>query len=179
MWHRPVFWKPRELISQNSFAVPPLEKGRREGKDLYFELSLQKGLAQLLPSGNPKTKTYGVNLPYLGTTLRAKKGDNVHIKVANRLDETSTLHWHGMKLPAAADGGPHQPIKPGDSWLSEFKIIQNASTLWYHSHQLHQTGRQVWQGLAGLFIIDDDESLKSGLPNEYGVDDIPVVIQDR
>lgn len=173
------FLEARELISKNSFAIPPLEKGRREGKDLYFELSLQKGLAQLLPSGNPKTKTYGINLPYLGTTLRAKKGDKVHIKVTNRLDETSTLHWHGMKLPADADGGPHQPIKPGDSWLSEFKIIQNASTLWYHSHQLHQTGRQVWQGLAGLFIIDDDESLKSGLPNEYGVDDIPVVIQDR
>lgn len=73
------FLEAKESISSRNFFVPPLEKGRREGKELYYELSLQSSLAQLLPKGNPKTKTYGVNLPYLGTTLRAKKGDNVHI----------------------------------------------------------------------------------------------------
>ncbi len=42
-----------------------------------------------------------------------------------------------MKLPAAADGGPHQVIYPGKTWQTRFDIIQPAATLWYHSHQLH------------------------------------------
>ncbi len=165
------------LLAANVFQVPKLEMGRRVGKEVYFDLNLQSTMSQILP--NKRTLTWGINQNFLGVTLRANKGDKVHIKVSNQLNKTSTLHWHGMKLPAKADGGPHQPIEPGKAWLSEFDIIQPAATLWYHSHQIHKTGEQVYNGLAGLFIIDDTESAQLNLPSDYGVDDFPVIIQDR
>lgn len=161
----------------NHFQVPKLELGQRVGKQVSFDLTVQAGHSAILP--NQLTPTLGVNQSFLGVTLRANKGDSVHIKVKNSLDKTTTLHWHGMKLPATADGGPHQSIHPNNTWLSEFDIIQDASTLWYHSHQLHETAEQVYHGLAGLFIIDDDKAKGLNLPIEYGVDDLPVIIQDK
>ncbi|HIM57870.1 MAG TPA: copper oxidase [Gammaproteobacteria bacterium] len=144
---------------------------------MYFDLDIQSGISQILP--NVSTKTWGINQPFLGVTLRANKGDSVHVNVTNSLHKTTTLHWHGVKLPAKADGGPHQPIKPSAKWLSEFDIIQPAASLWYHSHQMHETGEQVYKGLAGMFIIDDENSQSLNLPSEYGVDDFPVIIQDK
>ncbi len=165
------------FLSPNSFRVPPLELGSRSGKDVYFDLDIRSGKSVILP--NRPTSTLGINQSFLGITLRANKGDRVHIKVKNSIHRTTTLHWHGAKLPAKADGGPHQPIKPNSTWLSEFEIIQPAATLWYHSHQMHETGFQVYHGLSGMFIVDDDESKKLGLPSDYGVDDFPVIIQDK
>lgn len=137
-----------------------LETGKRIGKDVYFDLNIQSGHSAILP--NQLTPTLGINQSFLGVTLRANKGDRVHIKVKNSLDKTTTLHWHGMKLPAKADGGPHQPIQPSGTWLSEFDIVQNAATLWYHSHQIHQTGPYSlllahmhwdWQRLFLLWLV--------------------------
>lgn len=165
------------FLSPNDFRVPPLELGRRSGKDVYFDLDIRSGMSAILP--NRLTPTFGINQKFLGVTLRANKGDQVHIKVKNNIRRTTTLHWHGAKLPAKSDGGPHQPIKPGHTWLSEFEIIQPAATLWYHSHQMHETGSQVYHGLSGMFIVDDEESKALDLPSEYGVDDFPVIIQDK
>ncbi len=173
-----IFKSARAMsIFKNAFVTPPLDRGMRKGSDLYFNLNLQSGESSILP--NVTTPTWGINQPFLGVTLRVNRGDKVHINVTNNLPETSTLHWHGVKLPAGADGGPHQPIKPSETWLSEYDIDQPAATLWYHSHQMHKTGEQVYNGLAGMFIIDDEQSNLLNLPSEYGVDDFPVIIQDR
>jgi len=99
--------------------------------------------------------------------------------VTNALSEATTLHWHGMHVPAKADGGPHQVIAPGATWSPSFQVKQKAALFWYHSHLMGKTGAQVNQGLAGLILVNDDESSRLGLPSEYGVDDIPLVIQDR
>ena len=56
---------------------------------------------------------------------------------------------------------------------------QRAATLWYHPHFMGTTAKQVYEGLAGLFIIDDEISDGLGLPADYGIDDIPVILQDR
>ena len=161
----------------NAFVVPPLDTGMRTGNQVTFQLSINSGQTMFFNGLN--TPTIGINQSYLGPVLRAKRGDNVSINVTNKINEVTTLHWHGMTLPAKMDGGPHQFINPGKTWNSQFQIRQEAGTLWYHSHALHKTGPQVYHGLAGLFIIDDEGSDLLGLPSEYGVDDIPCTIQDR
>lgn len=100
------------------------------------------------------------------------------MKVANALPEASSVHWHGMHLPAAMDGGPHQTVPAGGSWTPEWTVEQPASTLWYHPHPHGATESHVQRGLAGLFLLDDERSAVLPLPKTYGVDDIPVIVQD-
>ncbi len=150
--------------------APPIDADGVRG----FEVSLQEGTAEFLP-GNP-ANTWGINGPYLGPTLRLARGDAVHIDVTNSLPEATTIHWHGMELPARMDGGPHQVIDPGDTWSPAWHVDQLPATLWYHPHPHGETQRHVYQGLAGLIIIEDDDP---SLPVEYGVDDIPLILQDK
>ena len=82
-------------------------------------------------------------------------------------------------MPAEDDGGPHSHIEPGTTWVADFDVIQPAATLWYHPHFHGTTAEHVYRGAAGLLIIDDDNPAGELLPSTYGVDDIPVIIQDR
>lgn len=142
-----------------------------------FDLRLQAGTTDLLP-GKPAA-TWGVNGAHLGPTLRARRGDRVSMRVRNALPESTTVHWHGMHLPAAADGGPHQPIEPGAVWSPSWTIDQPAATLWYHPHPHERTADQVYRGLAGMFLLDDPQADRLALPGRYGVDDIPLIVQDK
>ncbi|WP_157547772.1 multicopper oxidase family protein [Micromonospora sp. ATCC 39149] len=156
--------------------IPPLarpEVGADGAK--RFTLTLQAGgRSEFLP-GKP-TDTWGINGAYLGPTVRAARGDRVRMAVTNRLPEATTLHWHGMRLPARMDGGPHQMIEPGTTWTPEWTIEQPATTAWFHPHPHERTAQHVYRGLAGLFLVDDPEGPR--LPGEYGVDDVPLIVQD-
>lgn len=123
--------------------------------------------------------TLGFNGPYLGPTLRLHRGDDVEIAVTNTMPDSTAVHWHGLLVPAIDDGGPHQPIRPGATWRPRFKIDQPAATLLYHAHPDVQTARQVYYGLAGLLIVTDAAEQAIGLPSEYGIDDLPLVLQDK
>jgi FtsP/CotA-like multicopper oxidase with cupredoxin domain len=149
---------------------PPLQDGLRT-----FDLTLQTGQTAFEP-GRPAS-TLGINGPYLGPTLRASQGDTLAFSILNQIGEPTTVHWHGMLLPAAMDGGPHQEIAPGITWQPSYTIRQEAATLWYHSHELGQARSQVTRGLAGMFILDDDNPAQMMLPNTYGADDIPLILQ--
>ncbi len=139
-------------------------------------MRIQKGELEL-PFGT--SDSLGYNGEYLGPTIRAEKGDLVSFRIANEIDEPTTVHWHGMHLPAEYDGGPHQVIPAGETWRPGFRIRQNAATLWYHPHLMGKTAEHVYRGLAGLFIIEDDYSRSLPIPREYGVNDIPLILQDR
>ncbi len=82
-------------------------------------------------------------------------------------------------MPAEADGGPHSRIDPGQTWTAEFPVIQPAATLWYHPHLMGTSAEQVYAGAAGLIIVEDDNPQAADLPRSYGIDDIPVILQDR
>jgi FtsP/CotA-like multicopper oxidase with cupredoxin domain len=166
-----------ELAFENELAIPPLLEPQEEDGRKVFDLTLQQGRAELLP-GKP-AETWGVNGAYLGPTLRAERGDHVELRVRNELLEMTTVHWHGMHLPAAADGGPHQPIEPGATWTPSWEIDQPAATLWYHPHPHGETADHVYRGVAGLFLLDDPETSGLALPGDYGVDDIPLILQDK
>jgi FtsP/CotA-like multicopper oxidase with cupredoxin domain len=162
----------------NELRIPPLLEPRtdQEGTKV-FQLGLQRGTTELLP-GKP-AETWGANGSYLGPTLRAARGDYVRVQVTNELPEATTIHWHGMHLPARADGGPHQPIERGLMWMPEWRIDQPAATLWYHPHPHPHTADHVYRGVAGMFIVDDPDAARLALPRDYGVDDIPVIVQDK
>jgi blue copper oxidase len=129
--------------------------------------------------GDKVTSTYGINGPYLGPAIRVRRGEKVVAQVTNSLPENTTMHWHGLIIPGANDGGPHQVIAPGKRWQTELAIDQPAATLWFHPHYYPSTAQEVIKGLAGLLIVDDEEVARLPLPTRWGVDDIPLVIQDR
>ncbi|MEX2449622.1 MAG: multicopper oxidase domain-containing protein [Rhodospirillales bacterium] len=162
----------------NELKIPALDTGTVRNGSRVFDLHLQQGSTQFLATGAP-TPTLGINGGFLGPTLSMQNGENVVINVTNRIGEPSTLHWHGFHVPAKHDGGPHQVIENGATWSPAFEIKQKAATFWYHSHMHHKTGEQVYRGLAGLIVVEDAESLSLDLPKTYGVDDIPLIIQDR
>lgn len=160
---------------ETPLSIPPLDDGEVNDGMRQFHLRLQEGSMEFVDGQS--TPTWGANGSYLGPTLRAARGDTVQIEVQNDLPEDTSIHWHGMHLPAEMDGGPHQMIASGESWLPVWEIDQPAGTLWYHPHPHGETADHVWKGLAGLFFVDDDE--EAMVPREYGVDDVPLVIQDR
>jgi blue copper oxidase len=166
------------LSFDNPLRIPELLEGER-GDDgvVRFDLDVEAGTTQF--RDGPATQTWGVNGTFLGPTLRASRGDEVEISVHNGVDEVTTMHWHGMHLPAEMDGGPHQPIEPGETWRPTWAIDQPAATLWYHPHPHGNTAEHVRRGVAGMFILDDEPSSALDLPDTYGVDDLPVIIQDR
>ncbi|MGI5215972.1 multicopper oxidase family protein [Plantactinospora sp. CA-290183] len=161
---------------ERRLLIPPLARPRREPTGaLGFDLRLQTGSTELLPGRH--SRTWGVNGGHLGPTLRLPRGEVVSPVVRNDLPEPTTLHWHGMELPAVADGGPHQMIPPGGTWRPSWRVDQPAATLWYHPHPHGATRDHVYRGVAGLILVDDDQP--TGLPQEYGVDDVPLVLQDK
>lgn len=125
------------------------------------------------------TATQGYNGAVLGPALRLRTGEQTTIRVRNELAETTSVHWHGLFVPADVDGGPHQPIAPGAEWNASFTVANPASTCWFHPHLHGATGRQVVSGLAGLLIVDDGELAPSMLPDTWGVDDLALVLQDK
>ncbi len=165
------------LVFAHALYVPPLLQPRLEKGEKIFDLDMQSGATEFF--AGKQTATLGFNGAYLGPTIRANSGDKVRLNVTNRLSETTTVHWHGMHLPAVMDGGPHQIIAPGATWQPYWTITNQAATLWYHPHLMGKTGEQVYRGLAGLFIVDDANSAALDLPGEYGIDDIPLIVQDR
>jgi FtsP/CotA-like multicopper oxidase with cupredoxin domain len=159
-----------------ALAIPPLEEGKVSGGQRTYALDVRSGTTDFGVGG--PSETYGVNQSYLGPTLRMTTGDEVRMDVHNALDTVTTLHWHGMHVPARMDGGPHQLLDPGQTWSPHWQVRQPAATLWYHAHPHGQTADQVYKGVAGMILVDDPAG-GPDLPHEYGVDDIPVIVQDK
>ncbi|MEU8802282.1 multicopper oxidase domain-containing protein [Spirillospora sp. NPDC048819] len=160
---------------ENRLSVPPTAPSRLDADGRrVFDLRAAPGRHRFRPGA--ATPTWGINGPHLAPTLRATRGETVLIRFRNDLPETTTLHWHGMHLPARMDGGPHQPVEPGATWSPTWTIDQPAATLWYHPHPHGRTTVHVYRGLAGLFILDEPDPPE--LPGRYGVDDVPVIVRD-
>ncbi len=126
-----------------------------------------------------KTQTLGFSQNYLGPTIRTRQNSELNLHYQNNLNEPVAVHGHGLHVPGDVDGGPQLEMAPGDRWQPSLSIVQPAATCWYHSHTHGKTGDQVYRGLAGMIIIDDELSDSIALPRQYGVDDLPVIIQDR
>lgn len=158
--------------SYNTLWIPDTLSGTN------FNLAIKDTFAQVVNTGN-QTITGGINGKFWGPTLFINKGDVVHMNVQNDLNDSTTLHWHGMHLPAVMDGGPHQVIPPGTLWQPYWTVTNNAATYWYHPHLHEMTMEQITKGIGGLIIVRDSVESSLALPRSYGVDDVPLILQDR
>ena len=162
-------------ISHPRREMPIPELLQFDGSPL--ELTMNAGEWEILPG--LRSPSAGFNGPYLGPTLRIRDGQNVPLTYNNRLSESVAVHGHGLHVPGRIDGGPQREIEPESSWALEIPVRQQACTCWYHPHTHGKTATQTYSGLAGMIIIDDENSDALPIPSSYGVDDIPVIVQDR
>lgn len=179
------------ILNQLEASQNPENIQRTEFRpDLDISLTARPGEVSIFPGAPTRVWRYHalvhegdknrvIEIPgsYLGPIIKAWQGEKIRIRFANSIPEESIIHWHGLHVPAIMDGHPRHVIPQGQSYLYEFEIKNRAGTYWYHPHPHGRTGPQVYRGLAGLFIVSDDEEQAAGLPDgEY---DVPLVIQDR
>ena len=118
-------------------------------------LTAATATAQLAPATYPATAVWTYNGTAPGPVIRARQGDRLRVRVTNRLDESTTVHWHGIRLPNAMDGVPYitqPPIEPGGEFVYEF-ALPDAGTYWYHPHQ--RSFEQSARGLHGALIVEE------------------------
>lgn len=168
IWSRSLMAAPRPML-----PVPELLAADARGE---ISLTAQRGSFQI---NGKQVPGWGYNGSLPGPALLLERGKPVNVKIQNNLPQATTLHWHGLEVPGAVDGGPQGIIEPGQQRSVSFIPDQPAATCWFHPHQHGETGYQVAQGLAGLVILKDNESEKLLLPKLWGVDDIPVILQDK
>ncbi|SUG45746.1 SufI protein [Salmonella enterica subsp. arizonae] len=159
---------------QQPLPVPPLLESRR-GQPLF--MTLQR--AHWSFTQGTRAPVWGVNGRYLGPTIRVWKGDDVKLIYSNRLAENVSMTVAGLLAPGPLMGGPARMMSPNADWAPVLPIRQNAATLWYHANTPNRTAQQVYNGLAGMWLVEDEISKTLPIPNHYGVDDFPVIIQDK
>lgn len=162
---------PVAAVAQQPLAIPPLLD-----QDT-FQLVLDEGTREFYPG--VITNTYGISAPFLGPALVLHQGDTAHFHVVNQLAEPSGMHWNGLDVPPEFDGSPPLLLQPGDTWDVKYKVLDKAGMYTYHPHTMGTIGAQVNKGAAGLLIVRDDEEAQLPLPRSWGVDDFPVVVQDK
>ncbi|AWF81882.1 bilirubin oxidase [Microbulbifer sp. A4B17] len=159
------------LSAQTALTIPPVLTGTT------FDLSMEASSKEFSPGIT--TATAGYNGAYLGPTLIFNSGDVISIDVKNNLGTDTTTHWHGMHVAPTNDGGPHSIINAGETWSINFPVLDTAATMWYHPHLHENTMEQVNMGLAGMILVRDDTEVTAGFPQTYGVDEFPIILQDR
>jgi FtsP/CotA-like multicopper oxidase with cupredoxin domain len=99
-----------------------------------------------------RTRAWGYNGTVPGPVLEANVGDVLEIHLTNGLPEPTTIHWHGLRLPAAMDGTENvqHPVPAGGSFVYRF-VLPDAGTFWYHPHSNETV--QMERGLYGALIV--------------------------
>jgi blue copper oxidase len=118
---------------------------------------------------------------YLNPTIRVQKGKELSAEFTNDLDEETTVHWHGLHVDWRMDGHPFRPVASGATYGYAFPVLDRSGTYWYHPHPHGRTAIQTYSGLAGLFLVEDEDErdLTEALDLRLGETDIPLLIQDK
>lgn len=135
-------------------AVPPA--GAAAGQ--AYNLELRPGTAQLVEDRSVLTNIWGFDGKVPGPVLRVKQGQPLSVTVTNRLEQPTSVHWHGLRIANAMDGVPgltQEPIAPGETFTYRF-TPPDAGTYWYHPHQ--RAWEQVARGLYGALIVEEDSA---------------------
>ena len=134
-----------------------------EPRIVEFRLTAAQGRFALMPGSTTDAYAYNGQVP--GPTMVVREGDRVIVHFRNDLPVPTTVHWHGLHIPAASDGSPFHPVPPGGRTDYVFTILPgSAGTYWYHPHPHHQTGYQLAKGLYGAIVVTaPDDPLPASL----------------
>ncbi|MGW3202434.1 multicopper oxidase family protein [Streptomyces sp. NPDC001118] len=185
--------------------VPPRARpARSAGGTDFYDITQREGTVEIIPG--LKTTVWGYDGIFPGPTFTARTGRRMEVRVLNKLSVPTSLHLHGGVTPSHSDGYPTDVLVPArcgaeskargmthgmggmqaqvaDWTVSEgyktytYPMDQRAATLWYHDHRMDFSAPQVWRGLAGMFLVHDQEEDALRLPG--GERDIPLMICDR
>lgn len=174
---------------------PLAPRGSHHGRTQYRVRMME--FRRQLHSQLPPTRLWGYEGQYPGPLFEARQGKAIEVHWENRLPARHILsidphihgamppapqvrtvpHLHGARTRSESDGLPEKWFTPGHSAIYEYPNTQRAATLWYHDHAMGITRLNMYAGLAGFYLLRDDEELGLNLPsNEY---EIPLILQDR
>jgi FtsP/CotA-like multicopper oxidase with cupredoxin domain len=158
----------RQSVSEHQDTLTaPLVLANLSHTPGIVEVRLTAAPARLALEPGKPTDAFAYNGTVPGPTLELHEGDSVIIHFRNELPEPTTVHWHGMHLPARADGSPLSLVPPGSSYDYVFRVGHNtAGTYWYHPHPDRTTTEQVSKGLFGAIIIRADDDPLAGIPEK-------------
>lgn len=156
--------------------IPPVARPvRSDAKADYYRIVQRETLVELLPGLRTPILSYDGTFP--GPTLVSRGGRRTVVNHRNELRVPTVVHLHGGHTPSGSDGYPTDLVLPNDARDYDYPCDQRAATLWYHDHRMDFSGRQVYRGLAGFHLIQDDE--EETLPLPKGERDLPLMIVDR
>jgi len=144
------------------------------GRPIY-EIVQQNASVEIIPGLSTDILGYQGMTP--GPTIKVDANQEVIVRQINNTNVRTTTHLHGGHMPAGYDGHPVDYVNPGSSKDYYYTNKQVPATLWYHDHTMDVTGDQVYAGLAGFYLMDDDYERSLGLPS--GDREVAIVIQDR
>jgi spore coat protein A len=164
-------------------AIPPvLRPVSSNATTDFYRITQRVANVQIIPGLGPTT-IWGYNGITPGPTIKQGVGRDVVVRHINRLPVEVSVHRHGGAQPPGSDGYPLDLIEPGGSKTYFYPFQQagvpthQAAPIWYHDHAIHETGRNVWLGLAGFHLLFGEE--ERSLPLPKGRFDVPLAIQDR
>jgi len=135
-------------------GLPPFARAAASGPSVIAPRAARH---QLAPDGYPATEIWGYDGALPGPELRYRQGDTLRRRLVNGLDQPTTIHWHGIRVPNAMDGVPdltQDAVEPGAEFEYEF-ALPDAGSYWYHAHWA--SPEQVGRGLHGPLIVDEAE----------------------
>lgn len=135
------------------------------------EVELEARVAEIEFIPGIRTSMWSYNGMVPGPRIEARVGDTVRVKLKNSLPEPTTIHWHGLRVPAAMDGvlAMQNPVLPGQEFTYEF-IVADAGTFWYHPHV--RSDEQVERGLYGAFVVRDESEPVTTSDRTVVLDDV-------
>lgn len=157
--------------TRKPLIVPPLLSNER-GRPVFLTISTAQATLS-----NSIINVWGFNGRYLGPTIKLQRGEFAKFSWQNQLPQSLAISLQGLQTEGELYGDLSRTLKPQQSWAPIVPITQPAGCLYYHACTWKNSAYQTYRGLAGLCIVEDPK-LNVDLPNQYGVTDIPLILQD-
>jgi spore coat protein A len=160
---------------QSSLRIPSLLRPTHSDETTdYYEIEQREAAVEILPGR--QTTIWGYQGMFPGPTIKTLESRRTVIRHTNKLDVPTVVHLHGGATPSDSDGFPTDLVLPGRQKTYSYPN-DRAATLWYHDHAMDHTGRNIFMGLAGMYIVEGAEERQLPLPRDAY--DVPLVLQDR